>query len=156
MKIYSNKLMENMLSSRRDVKLPEKLKKFLKAPAFQAVGGCVFFSKRWEKTYGDKPNIRRYGDTTGCEASINGIHLADFCEKGDDVISVAFVFAEEFLKRWTSEYQQSVTLIMGFVSSAEEFGPDVSFTFHQTRPDVFWIDPSSIEKSSGALLVMES
>lgn len=148
--------MEKMTLLRVPAKLPKKLELLLASPAFLIVDGGAFFSYFWKKKKLGLPNVQRYGDMTGCEASINGIHVADFCQKGDDVISIGFEFIDRFLAAWKDQFETGVTIVASFVSKDQEFGPDVSFTFHQTRPGIPWTNLAGIEEDPQPVMVIES
>ncbi|QSI30054.1 hypothetical protein GNX71_10835 [Variovorax sp. RKNM96] len=156
MKIFTSKLMEGYFFENRPRPLiPDKLERtFLSLPFFE-LQGCVFFDYLVKPESRGKFNFHRYGNRSRCEASVNGFHLQDFCDKKKSTIPIGFLFFEEFVKIWRRRSDENVVIYFGITPPEEEFGPDVTFTFHKKRENETWMNLESIEKLDTAFMVVE-
>jgi hypothetical protein len=135
--------------------IPEKLReKFLRDPFF-TVDDCVFFRYMWKPESGRVLNFERYGDRTGCEVSINGFHIRDFCEDKNMAIPVAFLFLKEFIRLWRDNFQCGVVIYFGLIPEDDEFGPDVTFSFHKNRKNEAWTNLDDLGDSPEYMMVVE-
>ena len=156
MKIFASKLMERNFFDERSVPhIPDRLgNTFLSVPFFETQG-CVFFDFLLKPESRGEFNFHRYGNRTRCEASVNGFHVKDFCDKKELAISVGFVFLHEFIKKWRASSDENILIYFGITAKEEEFGPDATFSFHKKRKNEAWMDVEEIEGVDGAIMAIE-
>lgn len=157
MRIFASKSMERYLFEKIDRPLiSDQLRSNFLTPALFQLQDCVFFDYLLKPESRERFSFHRYGDRSRCEASVNGFHLQDFCNKNDAVISSGFVFLEKFIEAWRMNFNRGVVIYFGIVPAEEEFGPDVTFTFHKKRENErTWMDLESIEKLDAAFMAVE-
>jgi hypothetical protein len=156
MKIFANKLMERyFLGERSASPVPDRLKStFLSRPFFE-MQDCVFFDYLAKPEIRSGLNFHRYGNRTRCEASVNGFHVKDFCDKKEMAIPAGFAFLYEFIKKWKANSNEKIVIYFGVTPREEEFGPDVTFSFHKKRENETWMNLESIENIDGVFMAIE-
>lgn len=123
--------------------------------SFSLKDECIFFEYLLKPEAASRLNFQRYGDRTGCEASVNGFHVVDFCEDRENVLAIAYGFLQEFIKLWRSKFNGECVVYFGLIPEEEEFGPDVTFTFHKKRAGESWMDLEKLEDATDCIMVVE-
>lgn len=135
--------------------IPDRLRStFLTPPIFE-LQDCAFFDYLLKPESREQFNFHRYGNRSKCEASVNGFHLQDFCDKNNIVIPAGFLFLEEFVGLWRARFNEGIVIYFGITPTEEEFGPDVNFTFHKRRENEAWMNLESVEKLDAAFMAVE-
>ncbi|WGT63762.1 hypothetical protein [Variovorax paradoxus] len=132
----------------------ELRKNFLTSPLL-VKDDCIFFEHLLKPDAATRLNFHQYGDRTGCEASVNGFHIVDFCGESSNVLAIAYGFLQEFVEFWRNQFDEGCIIYFGVIPEEEEFGPDVTFTFHKKRIGENWMDLKKIKTATDAIMTIE-
>lgn len=156
MKIHTSRSMEKFLfRTKASWAIEPELRRNFLEPSFLLKDGCVFFEYLVKPEAANRLNFHRYGDRTGCEASVNGFHVVDFCEDKENVLATAYGFLQEFIELWRSKFDEECVVYFGLIPEEEEFGPDVTFTFHKKRAGESWMDLEKLKDAADCIMAIE-
>ena len=132
--------------------LPDGLSTILQAGFSKKNGGYFFgrFASRLENVETDSVEVR-FGDMTGCEVSVNTIHIDDF--SSELTLSIGLSFSREFSLHWSRWADVPCRLVIA--SKDGEFGEDTSFRFYVPRKDEAYIDYSNLNGFYEAIIAVD-